>query len=119
MCIADTRIIPSRMPLFLSAASTWGVILMYSLCFLVRKVRYSVWNSILNTTRTIQVLLTQIDVGVRLDINAQNGALYCNSAGRRWSFTPGAAIQPGRAPRKRDSADAAGCPAAPDARPAT
>src|SRR5574337_4814 len=46
MCMAETRIIPSRMPLFLRAASTSRVILTYSRCRFVLKVRYSVWNFI-------------------------------------------------------------------------
>src|ERR1700745_729151 len=46
MCIAETSTIPSLTPLFLTAASIWGVMWMYSRCFFVLKVRYSVWTLI-------------------------------------------------------------------------
>src|ERR1035441_9026920 len=46
ICMAETRIMPSRMPLLRSALSTCGVILRYSRCCAVFIVRYSVWNLI-------------------------------------------------------------------------
>src|SRR5580658_4189154 len=61
MCMAETRIMPSRMPLFDRAISTWGVILMYSRCFFVRNVRYSVWNRILEIVPASTCQLLALD----------------------------------------------------------
>src|SRR5690348_5572175 len=44
MCMAETRIMPSRIPLFFSAAPTCGVMCTYSRCCLVLMVKYSVWK---------------------------------------------------------------------------
>src|SRR5215813_14585630 len=44
MCIAETRTIPFLIPLVCTIFSTCGVRWTYARCFLVLKVRYSVWN---------------------------------------------------------------------------